>query len=90
KNNKKGMYAYFFILPEKFLFTKRDTREGLLEWKNLDWVLKKDNKEIAENIKYFLPEMINIKTPMKYHCTYLNPEDKNELTKFEVRSLEDN
>ncbi|HEX7042728.1 MAG TPA: NUDIX domain-containing protein [Patescibacteria group bacterium] len=87
-NKKQGMYAYFFNYPEKLLFNQKDTREGLLEWKNLDWILGKNNEEVAKNLKYFLPEMLNQKKPMHYQFEYSNPRDKSELTKFTVSELE--
>lgn len=85
--NRQGMYAYIFFYGEEVLFDSKDTREGILEWKNLDWVLQGENKAVAENVKYFLPEMLKSKMPMQYHCEYMDKENKKVLTKFTVEEL---
>lgn len=85
---KAGMYAFIFFFPTEVLFKQSRTREGLLEWKELDWIIQNDSQEIAENIKFFLPEMIQTTKPMHYHCEYFNKENKDELTRFEVKELD--
>ena len=86
-NNKQGMFAYIFTFAEEALFEKVQTREGILEWKSLDWVLDKDNKEMAENVQYFLPEMLKRNTPMEFACEYLHQNNMHLLTKFTVKEL---
>lgn len=83
-----GMFAFLFDFPESVLFDPRKTREGILEWKELDWIVERGKKEVAENIKYFLPEMIQNKTPLHYHCEYANKNDKHDLTKFSIEKID--
>lgn len=85
---KGGMYAFIFYFPEDVLFEQSNTREGLLQWKELDWIIENGSQEIAENIKFFLPEMIQTTKPMHYHCEYFNKENKDKLTRFEVKELD--
>ena len=77
----KGMYAYIaYFKSENVLFPKKETREGTLEWKDIDWVLKKNNKDVVENISYFLPLMLTQKEKQTYQCFYV----KDSLKEFTI------
>lgn len=86
-DNKKGMYAYLFLFPKGIEPPKKEIHEGILGWKSMEWIVNEENKEVAENIRYFLPEMMTNSEPMLYHCEYLNPKNHNQLTKFTISSL---
>jgi 8-oxo-dGTP diphosphatase len=71
QNKDKGMYAFTARLPEaSVVWDELDTREGLLVWKNLEWVCDKNNKKVVDNIPYFLPLMLKTKKPLEYFCEY--------------------
>jgi 8-oxo-dGTP diphosphatase len=69
--------SYNFQTPIK-------VREGILDWKDITWILKQDNLGVAYNISYFLPFVLNDQTNYHYHCIFkgniLESVDKKELT----------
>lgn len=70
-NNKKGMYAFVAEFPEQVVeIASRETREGTLAWKPTSWLLDHTNGDVCENIPYFLPRMLSVRAPVRYHCVY--------------------
>lgn len=54
-----GMHVFIADLPKVIdLYTPITTREGVLEWKDIDWVLDKDNIGVVGNIKMYLPKIL--------------------------------
>lgn len=81
-NENRGMYAYVVEFPESIATTdSQQTDEGILEWKNVDWILNHTNTEVTENIPYFLPRMLCRLSPAEYHCVY----DNGTLKEFLIR-----
>lgn len=80
-----GMYAYLAYFQDNACFENRETREGLLSWKELAWLCETQNTEVAENIRYFLPLMLRGEAAANYHCTYVF----GKLTHFEKKRLEE-
>ncbi|MEI7027970.1 NUDIX hydrolase [Paenibacillus sp. y28] len=68
-----GMYAFIVKLPENYIYeTPRKVDEGILEWKEISWVLNVKNNGIPSNIPHFLPFMINESTSYQFKCIYKN------------------
>ena len=69
-----GMYAFISKLSNKQSIWNNEKMigEGVIAWKQLKWVVDKSNKNIAENIPYFLPLMLAESKPMRYHCVFKN------------------
>lgn len=54
-----GMHAFVAELPEDLEYTTPLlTDEGILAWKELSWLLHKDNAGVPENLPLFLPTML--------------------------------
>lgn len=66
----QGLYLYLIDGSDLSLNTPVSTEEGLLDWKEIDWIIHPDNLGVAHNIKYFLPNMIDDHQPYHYHCTF--------------------
>jgi 8-oxo-dGTP diphosphatase len=68
----KGMYAFLAELPPaaETWEGERDTREGRLCWKPLEWVCNPQNTAVVENIPHFLPPMVSQRQPQEYYCDY--------------------
>ena len=50
-----GMYIYEAKLPEGESYpTPKATEEGILDWKELEWVLHPENRGVASNLPVFL------------------------------------
>lgn len=68
-----GMHLYLVELPMTVLYeTPRKTDEGILDWKEIDWILHPDNIGVAHNIPYFLPIMLREDSCYEHHCVFEN------------------
>lgn len=64
------MYAFIAELPESFPYvTPIKVAEGILDWKELTWILHPENVGIAD-LKYYLPKMLNETANYDYIFTY--------------------
>jgi 8-oxo-dGTP diphosphatase len=67
----EGMYVFLADLPADFIYVvESENREGFFGWKPVEWVCDKNNKEVVENIPYFLPHMLTSVAPEHYHFVY--------------------
>jgi len=66
-----GLHIYVIELADDFVYeTPRKTEEGILEWKDIDWIIDFGNSGIADNIPYFLPIVLTDAINYHYHCTF--------------------
>lgn len=66
-----GIYVYLFMADEDVIYeTPKKTREGILDWKSIDWILNPLNLGIAEMVSQYLP--ILLKKEGNYTFTYKN------------------
>jgi 8-oxo-dGTP diphosphatase len=71
--NGNGLYLYLVNVPNDFIYeTPIKTKEGILDWKSIDWILDTNNYGLAHNIQYFLPKMLNHTENYHYHCVFEN------------------
>lgn len=64
------MYAFIAELPESYSYvTPIKVAEGILDWKDLSWILHPQNVGIAD-LKYYLPKMLDESTNYEYIFTY--------------------
>ena len=55
-----GIYVYLYEVTNHFkLKTPYKTREGILDWKSIDWILNPNNLGIAEMVSQYLPLLLN-------------------------------
>ena len=73
-----GMYIYRAD-PEVTRVVASD--EGPLEWKPVDWVLHSDR--VVANIPLFLPDVLSLNAPQRYHCLF----DEKKLLNCETMEL---
>ncbi|WP_430786696.1 NUDIX hydrolase [Virgibacillus flavescens] len=70
-----GMSVFIAELPADFNFkTPVNTEEGILDWKKIDWVLDPDNIGIVDNIKVYLPFVLDGEYDFEYRFKYKNGE----------------
>ncbi|WP_138494796.1 NUDIX hydrolase [Paenibacillus pinistramenti] len=75
-----GMYTYIAEVPEQNgLATPLRTDEGILDWKQLGWILHPGNVGIASNVTRTLDTLIRDSRIYDHHCTYEN----NQLVQYE-------
>ena len=55
-----GIYVYLYEVTNHLkLETPNKTREGILDWKSIDWILNPINLGIAEMVSQYLPILLN-------------------------------
>lgn len=82
--NQNGLYLYLINLPKDVNFkTPIKTKEGILDWKNIDFLIDKDNLGIPYNIPYFINNVINSNLLYQYDCLF----DGNYLLKVNIKEL---
>lgn len=79
-----GMYAYIAELPESYEYhTPIKVEEGILDWKEISWILHPQNMGIA-GLKNYLAKMLNEQTIYEYQFTYKD----DEIIKFKTSPIE--
>jgi len=81
----QGLYIFLIHIDKNILYeTPIKLREGILDWKKIDWINDKNNLGVAYNISYFLPYVLNDHKIYHYHCTFngnqLESVDQKEIT----------
>ncbi len=66
-----GLHIFLITLPDSYKYsTPILTKEGILDWKKVEWINDFENYGIADNIPYFLPTVLSEKDRYHYHCTF--------------------
>ncbi|MFC4102218.1 NUDIX hydrolase [Paenibacillus xanthanilyticus] len=67
-----GMHAFIAELAQEADVFEGPvgTREGILEWKNPDWLFHPRNRGVVSNVPHFLPHMLKHPSPIEHHFTY--------------------
>ena len=79
-----GLHLYFVEVPKDFNYlTPIETGEGILAWKEIDWIANKENLGVSYNIPYFIMNVIQDEKRYHYYCEFKG----NELLSVEVKVL---
>lgn len=79
-----GLHLFFVELPNEFIYpTPFIMNEGIIDWKDIEWLNDIDNLGVAYNIPYFLNNLCFNQNRFHYKCTF----DGNILKKVEVEEL---
>ena len=66
-----GMYAFVAKVPEDFDYpTPRAVDEGVLDWKDLAWMLNPDNLGVVSHVPRYLPAMLTGATGREHHFIF--------------------
>ncbi|OIN65936.1 DNA mismatch repair protein MutT [Exiguobacterium sp. KRL4] len=80
-----GIYLFLADMPnEQMLTTPFATREGILDWKRLDWILDPENTGVISNLKAYLPYVLTEPSPMLHTFNYAG----HQLLDHQVSPLE--
>jgi 8-oxo-dGTP diphosphatase len=83
-NSNRGIYTYVAYFKENTItWKKKEIGEGVIEWKNLDWLCDVNNTEVVDNMPQFLPHMLKSTEPHEYFCDYQN----GVLKKVEIKKI---
>ncbi|CAM4241183.1 NUDIX hydrolase [Bacillus paramycoides] len=56
---KDGLYVYLFEVDETLGNESiKKTREGILDWKQIDWIMNPNNLGVAEMVTQYLPVLL--------------------------------
>lgn len=79
----EGMYVFLADLPDGVhMDTPLSTAEGLLEWKEMDWILNKDNRGVVSNLPKYLPIVLTEENKLEHIFTYDNGNIIHYTTSF--------
>lgn len=66
-----GMYVYFAELPPDCRYeVPVKTAEGILDWKNIEWITHPENRGVAYNIPKSIEKIISGTTCFEHRCYY--------------------
>jgi len=90
ENSRQGMYLFMAEMPKnQLLATPFGTREGILDWKSIDWIMQKDNRGVAANLRAYLPSLLKEDLGLEHCFIYKNREiaayTASALSKLEVQ-----
>lgn len=67
----QGLYLFLIHLDTHIeMDTPKNTLEGIIDFKPIDWIIDQDNYGVAHNIPYFLPTLLSDSKSYHYHCTF--------------------
>ena len=70
-----GLHLFVVDLQKsQWIQTPVKTSEGILDWKKIEWLMDVDNQGVADNIPYFLPEILHHHRQYHFHCTFQNKQ----------------
>jgi 8-oxo-dGTP diphosphatase len=87
-----GMQLYSAELPGFFYYPiPKGTSEGVLDFKEISWVLDPQNGGVVSNIKHYLPVLMSSEKRHEFRCFYSSHDNKHgrywQLTDVEVIEL---
>jgi 8-oxo-dGTP diphosphatase len=66
-----GMYLFTTDLDEqKACHLPKDTDEGVLDWKDVKWIMNPENAGVVPNLPKFLPYAFEEKECYEHHCVF--------------------
>ncbi|MDM5316901.1 8-oxo-dGTP diphosphatase [Fictibacillus sp. b24] len=81
---KLHLHFFWINLPDKFIYqTPVGTDEGLLDWKDIQWILHPDNLGIVNNLPVLIPDMMKSDNPQTYHLNY---DDMGKIISVSINS----
>ena len=75
----QGIHLFYVELDQLDLAFPIQMDEGIIDLKRIDWITHLNNKGVAPNIKYFLPQLISSK--IHVHCHFENEQLEEVVVK---------
>ena len=83
KGYQNGLHLFKANKPLNYFEKGLDTREGMLEVVPLAFMIDKHNFSIAQNIPFFIENMLNHEQRFEYYCLFEN----NQLVSVTTNKL---
>jgi 8-oxo-dGTP diphosphatase len=72
-NGEAGMHVFLADFPiGTSIHTPTKVDEGVLDWKEIDWIVNPDNSGVVSNIRLFLPKMLRGELGYQHAFVYEN------------------
>ncbi|WP_084552389.1 NUDIX hydrolase [Bacillus cihuensis] len=72
-----GIHVFLAVIDQSLDYpTPIKTREGILDWKKIDWILDSNNLGIPEKVPHYLPLLINDEGYHDFHYEAGGPDMK--------------
>lgn len=71
----QGIHLFYVELESLALSFPIQMDEGIIDLKHIDWIIHPNNKGVAPNIQYFLPQLMSSK--IHVHCHFENEQLKD-------------
>lgn len=66
-----GMYTFAATVPDDLVYeTPRKTAEGILDWKEIAWIMHPKNTGMATNVPKFLPKVLDDEGLYEHKCAF--------------------
>lgn len=75
----QGIHLFYVELDQLDCAFPIQMDEGIIDLKHIDWITHLNNKGVAPNIKYFLPQLISSK--IHVHCHFENEQLEEVVVK---------
>lgn len=80
-DNLGGMYVFTADFPKDIEFeTPMDEVEGILAFKNKNWIFDKNNRGVISNIPIFMEKMLSLNEQLKFNFYYDESEKIQNFT----------
>lgn len=68
-----GMYVFIAVIPDDYQYiTPKKVDEGILDWKDIEWILSEGNLGVGEMIPQFLPKVLSSPECFEHKCILEN------------------
>ncbi|ASK63820.1 DNA mismatch repair protein MutT [Virgibacillus phasianinus] len=76
-----GMYLYLADIPEDYHYqTPLKTDEGILDWKEIDWILHPENRGMASNIPTCLEKVLYDEQCFNHHSIFADGQMVEQIS----------
>lgn len=85
-----GLYLYLADIPEDYVYqTPVKTDEGILDWKEIDWILHPENRGVASNIPSCLEKVLYADLCFNHHSIFANGQMSEQISTVIDAKIED-
>lgn len=68
-----GMYVFIAVIPDDYqYYTPKKVDEGILDWKDIEWIWTEGNLGVGEMIPQFLPKVLSSPECFEHKCILEN------------------
>ena len=86
-SENSGMYVFIAEWPQGYGYhTPKKSKEGILDWKDISWLLDENNLGVVSNIPIFLSQMLSKADCSTYNFIYKD----DQMVDYTITGLDSN